>query len=100
MRQITATTRLLNPFALVLAPMLLLAACSAEEAEEQPSQALPETVATDASGAELIAVPADEAGVKVDLPETVMTPVAEGAAPDKPVSNTPDVGAGDKAPPK
>ena len=31
------------------------------------------------SGGELIAVPADEEGVEVDLPDTPMTPVASGA---------------------
>ncbi|HSG54180.1 MAG TPA: hypothetical protein VLA45_01910 [Paracoccaceae bacterium] len=82
MRHTTATARLLNPLALILVPMLALAACSAEEPEQQPSQAMPDTMGTDASGAELIAVPADEPGVKVELPETVMTPVVEGAAPE------------------
>ena len=92
MRQITRTARLLTLFA----PMLILGACSADEAEEPA----PEPTVTDASGAELIAVPANEPGVKVDLPEATMTPVIEGDAPDKPVSNNPAEAAVDKAPPK
>ncbi|TIX48873.1 hypothetical protein [Alteraurantiacibacter aquimixticola] len=58
--------------ALLGSAALTLAACQAEEPEF-------EVDATDESGGELIAVPEGE-GVQVDLPETEMTPVVEGAA--------------------
>ncbi|MXO70783.1 hypothetical protein [Alteraurantiacibacter buctensis] len=61
--------------ALALALVPLLAACQAEE------PVAPEPAATDVSGGELIAVPADEANPEgVTLPEVTMTPVAPSAS--------------------
>ena len=62
----SATAALAGAFA------LSLAACQAEE----PTY---EADAEDMSGGDLVVVPEDE-GVAVDLPETPMTPVAEGEA--------------------
>ncbi|RIV89707.1 hypothetical protein D2V17_05400 [Aurantiacibacter xanthus] len=56
---------------LALAGAFALAACQKEEAAEPTTEV--ETV--DLSGGELIATPADEEAVGVDLPETPMTPV-------------------------
>jgi len=53
---------------------LALVACTAEE--EAPTY---EADAEDLSGGELIVNPEDPAAVDVDLPETEMTPVPEGA---------------------
>ena len=69
---------------LALAGAFALAACQSEETE--PTL---EVDAEDMSGGELIATPADEEAVDVDLPETPMTPVGTGA-PD--ISETPEAG--------
>jgi hypothetical protein len=70
--RMSRTTRL----ALAFSPALLLAACQAEE-----EAVAPEPAATDVSGGELIAVPADSASPQgVTVPETPMTPVAPSAA--------------------
>ena len=58
-----------------LVAALALAGCQAEETETSL-----EVDATDMSGGELIATPADEEAVAVDLPETPMTPEPEAAA--------------------
>lgn len=59
-------------------PLLLLAAC---QAEEEP--VAPEPANTDVGGGELIAVPEDSANPQgVTLPEATMTPVpADSASP-------------------
>ena len=76
MRRIPARTATV----LALAGAFALAACQKEEAAEPTT----EVDATDLSGGELIATPADEEAVGVDLPETPMTPVdsaVDSAAP-------------------
>ena len=69
---------------LALAGAFTLAACQNEELE--PST---EVDTVDVSGGEMIATPADEEAVDVDLPQTPMTPVETGAPM---ASETPEQG--------
>ena len=66
MRHTSARTATVVAFAGAFA----LAACQSEEVEPTT-----EVETVDVSGGELIATPADEEAVDVDLPETPMTPV-------------------------
>ncbi|WP_137680766.1 hypothetical protein [Aurantiacibacter suaedae] len=70
MRRISARTATV----LALSGAFALAACQSEETEPTT-----EVETVDMSGGELIATPADEEAVDVDLPETPMTPVGTGA---------------------
>lgn len=71
--RMTSLLKTIVPATLVIG----LAACSAEPEEDVAYEA----DVVDESGGEMVVVPEDAEGVAVDLPETPMTPVAEGEAP-------------------
>lgn len=72
--RLTRHTRVsLAPLAAALAGVLLLGACQQEEVTTEPD-------VEDLSGGEIITVPADSAGVEVNLPEAPMTNVPVDSA--------------------
>lgn len=78
--RLTRHTRNSLAFTAALAGVLLLGACQQEEVTVEPD-------VEDLSGGEIIAVPADQEGVEVNLPETPMTNVpVQSASPAQPAA--------------